>query len=246
MARQSRLPAFLLTRPAFQGDRFAAALRNRFGDDIQIVESPLLAPRFLISEIPQMRIRALVFTSETGVQAFARISAESGIKTIFTAWCVGDRTAQAARSLGLNAISSGGDATDLATAIIASGQAGPVLHLRGQDARGNLSETLTSAGIETHSLVCYAQDAQPFSSAACMLLGAKSPVVLPLFSPRTAGLFVEQAATTAVNAPIWVAAMSPSVAEVADRLHPKQLVIATRPDADAMIEAVKDLIAAGE
>src|SRR5690606_9859177 len=74
MASQSRQP-FLLTRPARQGARFAAALRQRFGEGIRLVTSPLLAPLFLRPELPA-GAATLIFTSETGVEAFRRISAE--------------------------------------------------------------------------------------------------------------------------------------------------------------------------
>lgn len=246
MNRQSQLPAFLLTRPAIQGDRFALALRKRFGDDIQIVESPLLAPRFLMPEIVQTPLHAVIFTSETGAHAFARLSAASGLTTNLTAWCVGQRTADAARSLGLNAISAGGDATDLVAAIIAFGQSGPLLYVRGRDTRGELAERLNSAGIETSSLVCYVQDTQPLTAAARKILGSQRPVVLPLFSPRSAELFAKEAEKMGVVAPLLVVAMSPAVAEVALQLRPAHLTVASRPNAGLMIEAVADVIAAGD
>ncbi|TKA93937.1 uroporphyrinogen-III synthase, partial [Cereibacter changlensis] len=121
MASQSRQP-FLLTRPARQGARFAAALRQRFGEGIRLVTSPLLAPLFLRPELPA-GAATLIFTSETGVEAFRRISAEQP-QAAHSAWCVGERTAEVARAAGLSTRSADGDAEALVAQILAAGEAG--------------------------------------------------------------------------------------------------------------------------
>ena len=120
MIRQSRAPtpAVLLTRPQAQGARFAAALAEALGE-VRIVTSPLMAPEFLSPRI-EARPEALVFTSETGVEAFRRLETPA-LRGVARAWCVGNRTAQAARAAGLRPQSADGDAEALVAAGAAAG-----------------------------------------------------------------------------------------------------------------------------
>ncbi|MDP4034375.1 MAG: uroporphyrinogen-III synthase [Pseudorhodobacter sp.] len=244
MARQSRLPSFLLTRPAAQGDRFAAALRRRFGSAITIINTPLMAAQFLTPTLPDIRFQALIFTSETGVLAFQQVSAEIGLAAGAQAWCVGDRTASAARAAGLTPLSAKGDAEALLRAIVAARPSGALLHLHGKEVRGNLADRLVSAGIETYSSVIYAQQPQPLTPQACAALQARDAILLPLFSPRTAALFCAEAQKIQLHAPLWAAALSPAVAAAIKDLPVAGLIIAAHPDAEAMLGALADLIAA--
>jgi uroporphyrinogen-III synthase len=241
MARQSRqpaLPPFLLTRPAAQGDRFADLLRARFGGGIRVVHSPLLAPRFLSPALPA-GWRSLIFTSETAVTAFRQLSAEPGLP----AWCVGDRTAQAARAAGLNARSASGDLGDLVAAIRASGDPGPFLYARGQDVAGALGDELKRLNISVAEVIVYHQLPQPLSASAAALLAGHDPILVPVFSPRTARLLADDPAMQARRAPLWLAALSPAVALAADPIHAELKATAARPDGAAMLDALDALIA---
>lgn len=230
MAAQSRPPRFLLTRPAVQGARFSASLRQRFPSAV-VVESPLIAPRYLSPPQPPGPFSAVIFTSETGVEAARRL----GPPLAGAAFCVGDRTAEAARAAGYRALSGGGDADDLLAAILAAAPAGRLVHLHGQETRGNLAERLNSAGSETVSLTIYTQDPQPLNAAARALLESGGPVLVPLFSPRTAALF--SAAAAGARADLHLAALSPAVAE-AVCLTAASLVVVPRPDAAEMLDAL--------
>jgi uroporphyrinogen-III synthase len=236
MARQSRAVPCLLTRPAAQGDRFAAGLADRFGGALRLVQAPLLAPVFLAPAIPDP-LAGVIFTSETGVAALARlIPAPRGLP----AWCVGGRTAEAARRAGFAPRSAEGDAEDLLRLLLADPKAAalnaPLLHARGQEARGELSRRLADRGIAATEAVVYAQQPQPLTAEAQALLARPGPVLLPLFSPRTAALF--RAAAPAPLAALHAIAMSPAVARALDGVPLAGLTLAGRPDADAMQEAV--------
>ena len=235
MTPQSRALPVILTRPAAQGDRFAADLRARFGHQVAPILSPLLAPVFLPVELPAGPFRAILLTSETGAQAAARLS---GLPRL--AWCVGDRTAAAARALGFDARSAAGDADALVAAVLASGDAGPFLHLRGRDSRGDVAARLTAAGMPTRDLVVYVQEPQPLNDQALAYLAGAEPVIVPLFSPRTAQLF----AATAPKAPLYIAALSPTVAQALGQLPRQMLSVADRPDAAALLQALVPLIKA--
>jgi len=242
MARQSRLPPFLLTRPAAQGDRFARALRARFGAGIEIIDSPLLAPEFLSPVLPARRFQALIFTSQTGVEAYRRIAADPALVGVRQAWCVGDRTAAAAREAGLATLSAQGDAAALAQAIASARPPGPLLHLRGQEVRGDLAASLESAGIETYSVIVYAQAPQPLTAPAMAALQTDVALLVPLFSPRTAALFAAATRQIDLRARLWLASLSPAVAAATGDLPCAGHVIAARPDAAAMITSLAGLI----
>lgn len=246
MARQSRAPfdrpPILLTRPLAQGQRFADQLQAALGP-VTILLSPLMAPVFLNPPLPKQPFQAVIFSSETGVAAARRISA-AGTVLPQTAFCVGDKTAEAARNARFTAHSANGDASALIALIIAQGGHGPFLHLRGEDSRGNIAETLTNSGLETLSAIVYRQTPQPLTAAAATLLGLDHPVILPLFSPRSARLLAQALPATA-KAPLWIAAMSDAVLQAAQPLRPARSETATHPDAPAMIKAIERLLAAG-
>lgn len=243
MARQSRAPTILLTRPLPQSQRFAAQLRARW-PDLSLMIAPLMAPEFLMPDLPQKDFAALILTSETGAEAARRISA-AGVALPNRAFCVGDRTALAAEAAGFQAQSAQGDAEALIAHIRANPPRGPLLFLHGAQTTGDIAERVNSANTETVSAVAYAQSPQPLTEAATHLLRQPDPVILPLFSPRSARIFGTACPEGAARAPLWVAALSPAVAQMAADLAPDRMRTATRPDAAAMLDALAGLIADG-
>jgi uroporphyrinogen-III synthase len=238
LSRPSR-PTLLLTRPAAQSVRFAESFRNRFGADWPVVTSPMTSPKMYTEQPDLGGISALVFTSETGVLAFTRLSSDRSLPC----WCVGTRTAAAARQAGFADVRHGtGNADELAKILIAARQSGPVLHLRGLHAAADLKKGLESAGIETREAIIYEQQSCPITNDARQLLGQFYPVLLPLFSPRAAALATAQ--MQARCAPLLVAALSSAVAEATSALQPDYLATAMRPDAQGMLDALDMLISA--
>ena len=72
------------------------------------------------------------------------------------------------------------------------------------------------------------------------MLQGPSPVILPIFSPRSARLLAVELRRVAAIAPIWLAALSAAVAEAFD--FPTVFTeIATRPESAAMQAAVDAL-----
>lgn len=234
-------PAFLLTRPAAASERFAAALRQSFGMGTRIVISPLMAPEFLHPALPPGPFDALILTSETAAEAARRLSAD-GVDLPLRAFCVGDRTAGAAAGAGFHAQSARGDAGALLRLIQRAQPAGRFLHLRGRDSAGAIVQRLDALGIIAREAVIYDQKPLPLTTAAGALLAGDAPVVLPLFSPRSADLM---ARAGPFRAPLWVAALSPAVADHARALHPDRMAIADRPDAQSLMRAAEYLCAAG-
>ena len=238
MVRQSRAngqrPTILLTRPLPQSRRFARALAGI--TDLPMVISPLMQAEALPVDLPKGPFSAIILTSETAV-----VIARSFPDLPLRAYCVGDRTAEVAGSVGFQPVSAQGDAEALLMLIRAAGETGPLLHLRGEESRGNLAENLTKGGLVTHEAVIYAQRAQSFGEEARALIAGGNPLIVPLFSPRSAQLFRQEIAEP--RGPLWLAALSPAVAAELVPLHPDALEIAERPDATAMLLAVQRLIA---
>jgi uroporphyrinogen-III synthase len=212
----------LLTRPLAQSRAFAA----RF-DGLDCVISPMLRIVPILPGLPELTAReyaGLIFTSVNGVLAAAELLQLSGRR----AWCVGERTAGAARMAGMQAESAGGAAEDLVALILAKG-AGPLLHLRGEHSRGDVAARLTSAGTETDEAIIYQQRAELLTAAARATFAGQRKVILPIFSARTARILSERVGT--IHAPVQVIAISEAVAAAWAR---PGVIVAATPDADAM------------
>ncbi len=84
-------------------------------------------------------------------------------------YCVGEKTAEAARRAGFADIVEGrGDAEQLAAAIIASGAPGPVVYLCGRLRRPTFEAALASAGIKVLPLETYDTVAAPLDEATAL------------------------------------------------------------------------------
>ena len=239
MAKQSepQVPV-LVTRPWAEGEAFAAALTARFGTRVRPVVAPLIAPRYLAPSIPARDYAAVVFTSVHAVEGARRL----GLVLPSLAWCVGRKTAAVATAAGFQARSGEGDAEALTRAILGDPPNGRLLYLRGVDTHGNILKILQSSGVNTDVAIVYRQDSQPMPPEALSLLRSSDPVLVPLFSPRTASLFRAVLPPDAA-AKLHIAAMSRAVAEALGDLPRAALTIAGRPDAPAMLDAVESLLA---
>ena len=276
MARQSRLESpvsamqaigaipVLLTRPAPQSRRFATQLAQRFGPRVVPLISPLMATQFLEPALPDGRPGGLIFTSQTGVEAAIRMRGRLaerlrgvGESTALRAYCVGARTAEAARAAGFEAVSAAGDADALVDMILRACQ-GPsepargawserppetikacktaLWHLHGEETRGDVASRLRQAGIDVCSAVVYRQVPQALDQAAKAVLATGAPVIVPLFSPRSAALFSQTLPPD--RAALWVVAISPATAGALAGFVPQRLQIARSPEAPAMLDAM--------
>jgi uroporphyrinogen-III synthase len=229
-------PTLLLTRPAEASERFAAQLRGVLGARMpEVLIAPLMRVDYA-GRLPEMtRIAGLIFTSANGVRAYA---AAGGPRNL-PAWAVGDATAEAARRAKIAAQAAGGDARALLDLMARERPLGPLLHVRGEHARGDVAQKLRAAGLDARETVLYRQILLPLGDAARAALDGRAPVVVPLFSPRTA---VQFAAQHGGRAPLLVAAMSEAVAREVAHLPAARLLTAERPDAPAMLRAVVALL----
>lgn len=223
-------PLVLLTRPQEQADRFAAALREETGGTADILIAPL--QRIDLLDLPPLpKAAALVFTSENGVRAY--VAGNGPVDRL--AYCVGDRTAEAARDAGLEALSAHGTAEDLTALIRSHAPSGPLVHLHGRHVRGQLTATLQGEGIAITGQAVYEQHPLPLATSARAALLSGQSIVVPLFSPRSAHLFAEALPDGAMCHPVCISDAS------RDALPPAlsdRATVAKTPTGAAMLKAV--------
>jgi uroporphyrinogen-III synthase len=229
-------PLMILTRPAAQSARFAQQCRDRFGDRIEIVTAPLLRIEPIIKEIDLTHIAALAFTSENGVRVFADISKTRSILS----FCVGARTAEVAQGYGLDAFSADGTVADLIE-MIGQRATGPILHLRGVHVRGDLVATLIAKGLTARELAIYDQIPMQLPAQILQQMSGDRPILLPIFSPRTAQLLGDALAGTQTGQ-IHLPCLSAAVRDALPAHLQASASVSVRPTADAMLERVSILI----
>ncbi|TNB87688.1 uroporphyrinogen-III synthase, partial [Paracoccus marcusii] len=172
-------PILLMTRPGDDSERTAA----RIGADV------IVAPILQIVPVDHdgaalARAPGLVFTSAHAV-------ASAGPGRGRPAICVGERTGQVARDAGFAVIQGAGTADSLVPLIAASPV--PLVHPHGR----HLAQRLAVPGI-----VVYDQRPQPLTARARAALMGARPVVVPVYSPRSARLLAGMAA--GARAPLWL------------------------------------------
>lgn len=224
--------ALLLTRPEPRSREVVAALKARGIGFSEIVISP--QQRIVLGTTPpDLRgVAGLVFTSRHGVEAMAQFAQGRDLPV----WCVGEATAAHARAAGWRAKAAEGTVEALYARISADAPRGPLLHLRGAHVRGDLTGALAKDGILLRQQIMYHQEACALSDAALALLARENSVIVPLFSPRSAGLFAREHRG---GAPLICVAMSKAVAEAVAGIAPATLLVADKPDLQSMLDRVQ-------
>lgn len=209
-------PVLLLTRPLADSQRFAALL-----PEWRTAISPILRIVAVDHDGAALhRAPGLVFTS-----AHAVASAGPGRGRL--ALCVGGHTAHVALQAGFDVRTGNGFAEGLLPLIAAAGV--PLIHPHGR----HLARALPVPG-----MVVYDQQPQPLTARAQALLANDAPIVLPLFSPRSARLVADSVRGS--RAPLWPVAISAAVLAAWDAPVSGHAV-ADAPDAGAMAAAVRGL-----
>lgn len=208
-------PLCLLTRPEAQSRAFAAELP---GTEV------LIAPILRIAPLPFDRAQAeaapeVIFTSANAVP-FA------GEGRGRPALCVGAQTADAARAAGFAVIEGPGDAERMMPLLAGREH---WLHLHGR----HRARELPVPGV-----MVYDQIAQPLTDAARAALMGTRPLILPLFSPRSAVLL--SVVMAGATAPISTVAIS----DRADRSYTGPAAaraVAATPDRAGMRQIILSL-----
>ncbi len=229
----------LVTRPDEQGQAFAARLKARFGESINVVQSPLLEIRLLKADLSLQGVGWLLFTSANGVRGFAALSERRDIPAL----CVGDRTAQMAATLGMTVESAAGTVDDLLELARAKAgdSRGAFLYLRGRKVARPLVRMLRDQGLNAREAVVYEQLSRPLTPQARDLFDGARKVVVPLFSPRSAKLFMEQVRRLDTSAS-RVVCISDNVADQLESARFDLVRIASAPNAAAVEREIAAII----
>ena len=210
----------LLTRPIADAERMAV----RLGARATCIVSPLM--RIVFDGALPVGVGTALFTSANGVAAWVAGGGTRGLP----AWTVGPRTAELAREAGFEVRGVAADAAALA-ALIPEDVAAPV-HLRGVEQRGDLVARLRRRGIAAGEAVLYRQEPLAPTEAARAAVAA-GPVLVPLWSPRSAGLLFEAFSQDWRN--LRPVCLSPAVAAACPV---PVLAVADRPEGEAMLRAI--------
>lgn len=221
----------LMTRPEDGSRAFVAALPDMVTDHCDVIISPLIRIQALPVDLPDFD--TAIFTSAHGV-------AHGPLPDDRRAFCLGSATTEAATQAGWQAQQTGHDAETLVATLIAQRPQGRLVHFSGAHTRGDVADRLRVAGLFADNIAVYDQGLLPLSNAAQNRLNQTNPVIVPLFSPRSALHFSQGVAGVA---PLYLGAISVAAAENCAKVDHVALRIARNPDRVSMIEVVQILLA---
>ena len=213
-------PLLLLTRPEPASHRFAAEAAAL---GLEVVISPVLRIVPVAHDSARLAVaKGLVFTSENAVPFAGEGRGRPAI-------CVGPRSAEVARAAGFDAVAGPGDALRLIPMLGDLGEGW--LHPHGT----HIAKVLPVPGMAVYDQLPVAPNAQALAA-----LAGDRPVLVPLFSPRSARLLSD--AARAARAPLWVAPISAAAWESWTAPAARHAVAPT-PDAPGILQALRELLA---
>ena len=222
----------LLTRPSSQSEAFAAGLSEKARANAHIVISPLIAIEGVAPppEVPDFD--KAIFTSTNGVKFGPDGRGRA-------AYCVGARTAEAAQQRGWHVVDRAEDAEALLVLLKGHAAGETWVHFAGQHRRVDIASALVAMGQTASTVVVYDQVLRSLSDEAQRLLSAEIPLLVPLFSPRTAKHFMHEAQDTSHA---HILAMSRAVADEVDPARVAALQIVAAPTAEEMRGSIENLL----
>jgi len=232
----------LLTRPIFEAERTAQALRQR-GHDVAF------APMLQIENIADVAIEgdpwsAVLMTSGNAARAVAAHRQRDTI-THLRCFAVGAQTAAAARLAGFNdVVSAQGDGGDLARIIAQHVPAGdaPLLYLAGDDRARDMAAELAPAGLLLNIVVVYrAGAATHFPTEINDALKADRFGGVLHYSRRSTEIFVACARTGDVTkqaAALKHFCLSKRASEPLSEIGADHIAVAERPDEMSMLDLI--------
>jgi uroporphyrinogen-III synthase len=224
----------LVTRPEPDASDTAARLRAL---GIEPVVVPLLAYAALPTPLPGSKgFAAMVVTSGNALRALKE-RGDIGALGDLTLYCVGDRTAAAARSLGFTKVASAsGDARDLVSLVAGAEPRGPLLYPAARDRAGDLGKALARHGLMVITTEVYEMaplKALPASVAAELADGAIAAGLF--YSRRTAETFAALTGDLAERNRLGVLCLSEAVAAPLIGAHFVRVGLADHPSEEAMM-----------
>ncbi len=231
----------LLTRPLADCQKLADELTHM---GFKTMFEPLMEINFFDDiTIDLTDMQALLFTSANGVSAFARLVKTRDI----TAYCVGDSTANMAKSYGFSHIlSADGNINDLADIVInnANINDGGLYHAAANIIAGDLGALLSAKGFKYQRAILY----QAIYSKAlhkktiAAILNEDINAIL-LFSPRTAVILLENINKSSLMdkcGKISLFCLSQNVKSQIDSVAWKEVIASSEPNQAALLNLLRE------
>lgn len=226
----------LLTRPLAQSLAYRDVLMRDMAAGAAIIVSPLFKIEPVDGVLDLRGATALIFTSVNGVGAFCQRSERRD----FICYCVGDRTAERAAEMGFDPVSADGATDDLLRLLRENPPTGKIIHIHGAHVAADLLAPLAREGVNISETVLYRQAETPLTAKALDGIAKADHVIVPLFSPRTARLFLGQT-DAGSRRKISLACISKAVADQVSGHGFRAVTIATRPTADSVTREIAAL-----
>ena len=231
----------LVTRPLEDSAELVSALEDR---GIEVLVCPMLTIVLNRGPEPDLTgVQGILFTSANGVRAFAKVAPRRDLPV----FAVGDRTSSAALDAGFSAVESAGGNVDSLVRLVrdlCTPDSGAFLHPAGSDVAGDLAGRLGAAGFAVRRVVLYHAVAAKALSGEVTLALSEHLIDLALFySPRSAATFVSLARHTGLEKAcerLEILCLSKAVAEAADPIMWRRVMIASRPVQDALLATLDE------
>ncbi len=217
----------LLTRPLDGNERFCLKIKHLLYK-CEILDSPIQKIEFLPGLSKVNKNAVLIFTSANGLRA-----AEKQNLTNNRCFVVGKNTKKIAVSFGYEVLGVSKDQENLLKLIKSKKPTESLVHIRGKHTVGNLCASLKKSEFSCLEIIGYNQEPLKIKKQNLHKIQSGRPVILPIFSSRSAKLLQSNIDLTGFN----VVAISEAVAQILTGVELGELVISKKPDLNSMQEA---------
>ena len=217
----------LLTRPLGGNERFCLKIKHLLYS-CEILDSPIQKIDFLPSLGKVNKNSVLIFTSANGLRAANKQNLLN--KKCFV---VGANTKKIAVSFGYDVLGFSKDQENLLKLIKSKKPTESMVHIRGKHTVGNLCDALKRNQFSCLDIIGYNQEPLKIKKQNLQKIHSGRPVILPIFSSRSAELLQSNLDLTGFN----VIAISEAVAKIITGVELGELVISKKPDLNSMQEA---------
>ena len=217
----------LLTRPLGGNERFCLKIKHLLYS-CEILDNPIQKIDFLPSLSKVNKKSVLIFTSANGLRAAKKHNLIN--KKCFV---VGANTKKIAVSFGYDVLGFSKDQENLLKLIKSKKPTESMVHIRGKHTVGNLCDALKRNQFSCLDIIGYNQEPLKIKKQNLQKIHSGRPVILPIFSSRSAELLQSNLDLTGFN----VIAISEAVAKIITGVELGELVISKKPDLNSMQEA---------
>ena len=217
----------LLTRPLGGNERFCLKIKHLLYS-CEILDNPIQRIDFLPSLSKVNKNSVLIFTSANGLRAAKKHNLIN--KKCFV---VGANTKKIAVSFGYDVLGFSKDQENLLKLVKSKKPTESMVHIRGKHTVGNLCDALKRNQFSCLDIIGYNQEPLKIKKQNLQKIHSGRPVILPIFSSRSAELLQSNLDLTGFN----VIAISEAVAKIVTGVELGELVISKKPDLNSMQEA---------